>query len=307
MNKKTKNKLYKNLSKEILFNIFLKPLATMIALVILEFVIYVIGFQIYWYADDPIYIFLIWILNHLVQINIVIAIGFFIYFFFKSLSIINTYLLEITNAATEITSEDSNFIKLSPPLEPLENFLNKSKQSYKKNQEIAKESEQRKNDLIMYLAHDLKTPLTSVIGYLTLIEDEKEISKELKEKYNSIALDKALRLEDLINDFFDITRFNLASIELEKSEVNLSVMLEQITYEFLPILKEKNLSFDLNIENDVNYICDIQKMERVFDNLIRNAINYSYENNKINILLKQKNSEIIIKFTNNGLQYLKKS
>lgn len=77
-----------------------------------------------------------------------------------------------------------------------------------------KEAEQRKNDLVVYLAHDLKTPLTSVIGYLSLLDEEKQISEELRSRYVQIALDKAERLEDLVDEFFEITRFNLTHISL---------------------------------------------------------------------------------------------
>ena len=81
----------------------------------------------------------------------------------------------------------------------------------------------------MYLAHDLKTPLSSVIGYLTLLhDDEQQISQELREKYLSISLDKAERLEDLINEFFEITRFNLSNITLQYSNINLTRVLEQL-------------------------------------------------------------------------------
>ena len=69
---------------------------------------------------------------------------------------------------------------------------------------------------MVYLAHDLKTPLTSVIGCLTLLRDEPRLSPELRSRYTGIALEKAERLEDLINEFFDITRFSLTHLELEK-------------------------------------------------------------------------------------------
>lgn len=84
-----------------------------------------------------------------------------------------------------------------------------------------REAEQRKNVLVVYLAHDLKTPLTSVIGYLTLLRDEPQLSPELRARYTGIALDKAERLEELINEFFEITRFNLSHLELEKQPVDL--------------------------------------------------------------------------------------
>ena len=78
----------------------------------------------------------------------------------------------------------------------------------------------RKNDLITYLAHDLKTPLTSVIGYLSLLEEVPDMPLEQKAKYVHITLDKALRLERLINEFFEITRYNLQQIILEKEKVD---------------------------------------------------------------------------------------
>lgn len=151
---------------------------------------------------------------------------------------------------------------------------------------MAKEAEQRKNDLIIYLAHDLKTPLTSVIGYLSLLQDEPLISPELRARYTGIALDKALRLEDLIGEFFDITRFNLTTLTLEQEQVNLSRMLEQITYEFLPVLSEKGLSWQLDIQPEVQINCDPDKLQRVFDNLIRNAVNYSYPDSSISLAMK---------------------
>ena len=104
-----------------------------------------------------------------------------------------------------------------------------------------------------------------------MLRDENKISEELREKYLSISLEKAEYLEDLINEFFEITRFNLSNITLEYSRVNLTRMLEQLTYEFKPMFLEKNLKCELEIAPDTMIKCDVNKMQRVFDNLLRNA------------------------------------
>ena len=146
----------------------------------------------------------------------------------------------------------------------------------------------------------MKTPLTSVIGYLTLLRDENKISEELREKYLSISLEKAEHLEDLINEFFEITRFNLSNITLEYSRVNLTRMLEQLIYEFKPMLLEKNLKCELEIAPDTMIKCDVNKMQRVFDNLMRNAVNYSFDDSTIHIAVKQNGENLCIQFTNCG-------
>ena len=156
------------------------------------------------------------------------------------------------------------------------------------------------NDLLVYLAHDLKTPLTSVIGYLTLLREETEISPKLQEKYTGISLRKAERLEDLINEFFDVTRFNLTSMELEFERVHLSRMIEQICSEFEPVLQEKNLTWKLDIEPEITMIGDPDKLSRVFDNLIRNACNYSYPDTEIQCSLKKENDSIVCRIKNHG-------
>ena len=116
----------------------------------------------------------------------------------------------------------------------------------------------------------------------------------------SISLEKAERLEDLINEFFEITRFNLSNITLEYSKVNLTRLLEQLTYEFKPMLSEKNLKCVLQIAPESLVRCDVNKMQRVFDNLLRNAVNYSFENTEIHITVVQESNQIRIRFTNSG-------
>lgn len=210
------------------------------------------------------------------------------------------YFNEINRGIDALIEENSGDVVLSTELAATEKKINHIKHTLEQRKLAAELSEQRKNDLVVYLAHDLKTPLTSVIGYLTLLRDENKISEELREKYLSISLEKAEHLEDLINEFFEITRFNLSNITLEYSRVNLTRMLEQLTYEFKPMFLEKNLKCELEIAPDTMIKCDVNKMQRVFDNLLRNAVNYSFDDSTIHIAVKQNGENLCIQFTNCG-------
>lgn len=207
---------------------------------------------------------------------------------------------EIIAAIDEIYKKDDALISLSGDLKDVTAKMNSIKFSLRENEKLAKDAEKRKNDLIIYLAHDLKTPLTSIIGYLTILSEENDLSHRFRKKYLKISFDKALRLEDLINEFFEITRFNLNDMILEKTEVHFSMMMEQIIYEFTPFLSEKNLSIHSDIESDIQLDMDPNKMERVIDNIIRNAINYSYENSEITICVRKEHDFVDVHVTNRG-------
>lgn len=210
------------------------------------------------------------------------------------------YATQMINSIEGLYGSDTDLVNLPDELKDVEDRLNQIKYNSLRNQQLAREAEQRKNDLVVYLAHDLKTPLTSVIGYLTLLRDEQQISPELREKYLSISVEKAERLETLINEFFEITRFNLNEMVLETTKVNLTRMLEQITDEFKPMMLPKGLTCKVKAEKDILIHCDVKKLDRVFDNLIRNSINYSYENSEILITATLSEQVVTLKFRNHG-------
>lgn len=252
------------------------------------------------YGDEPVYLFVKIAQKNMIGIFVSawligIIVDMFIYWK-KTLK----YLDTLADATTKLLSNDDELIHLPVELKNIEDELNNTKKIVIRNEQVAKETEQRKNDLIMYLAHDLKTPLTSVIGYLTLLRDEQQISPELREHYLEISLDRAERLEELINEFFEITRFNLTNITLELSRINMTRMLEQISYEFTPLYAEKELTCNLSLDPDLEMLVDVDKMERVFDNLIRNAINYSFEKGTITILAKKQGDMVEFIFRNEG-------
>lgn len=210
------------------------------------------------------------------------------------------YFNEINQGIDSLVDEQSEDIRLSEELVATEQKINSIRHTLAQRKAATELEEKRRKELVVYLAHDLKTPLTSVIGYLNLLQDQKEIKEEERKKYLSIALKKAERLEELINEFFDVTRFHLSGITLEYSRVNLTRMLEQITYEFQPQLEEKGLECILECPPDVSVNCDVNKIQRVFDNLLRNAVNYSYEHGTIRVCVTQEEAQVTICFTNPG-------
>ncbi len=253
-----------------------------------------------WYGSEFLYpvIHMVWdnLIPVLFTLSITIIVGVTYYYLAKPLR----YLDEVIAASKKLAHPSDDPIELSAAMHNVQDELNLVREQALRNAIIAKEAEQRKNDLIVYLAHDLKTPLTSVIGYLTLLKDEKQISEPLRERYTHIALDKAERLEDLINEFFDITRFNLTALTLEMELINLSRMLEQIASEFEPVLAEKSLRWHLEIQQDIMFSCDPDKLQRVFDNLIRNAVNYSYPGTEISVFMEREEQETRIRVCNHG-------
>ena len=288
------------MSRNLLIQYCLSIIGYIVGLVLFVYIAWRFCAMFTWYADDPLYWILHFIKEYIVLFMLIaIVVGWLLissYFISKPMR----YLDEVVDATEKLVSPKDEPIVLSDAMSYVESDLNRVREKALQNARAAKEAEQRKNDLVIYLAHDLKTPLTSVIGYLTLLRDETQISDELREKYLSISLDKAERLEDLINEFFEITRFNLSNITLEYSRVNLTRMLEQLTYEFKPMLLEKNLSCELEIATDTMIRCDVDKMQRVFDNLLRNAVNYSFPNSVIEITALCDKSNIKIKFKNSG-------
>jgi two-component system sensor histidine kinase VanS len=142
-------------------------------------------------------------------------------------------------------------------------------------------AERRKNDLVMYIAHDIRTPLTSVIGYLSLLDETPDMPIAQRVKHVHIALDKAYRLEQLIDEFFEITRFNSGVITLSKKTVDLRYMLMQIADEFYPQLGAGGRRIKLCAGEALTVCGDPDKLARVFNNILKNAAIYSDENSDI--------------------------
>lgn len=224
----------------------------------------------------------------------------FALFFYIALSKMTKYLDQVGDGIENIASDSTEPIRLITELKPIEIRLNEIKATLKRQELASIEGEKKKNDLVLFLAHDLKTPLTSIVAYLSMLDSHPEMDPEEREKYTHIALEKSMRLGELINEFFDITRYNLQDIELEPVEIDLSFMLEQIADELYGVLQEKSLTCEVEVEENLEVYGDPDKLARVFDNILRNAVAYCYENSKIEIHAQMKKDDIEILFINEG-------
>lgn len=221
-------------------------------------------------------------------------------FFYIALSKMTKYLDQVGDGIENILSDSAEPIHLITELKPLEKKLNEIKCTLKRQEQEAAQIEQKKNDLVLFLAHDLKTPLTSVVAYLSMLDSHPEMSVEERARYTHISLEKAIRLGDLISEFFEITKFNLQDIVLEPVEVNLTMMLEQIADELYGVLQEKGLTCSVEAEEEFVIHGDPDKLARVFDNILRNAIVYCRENTTLEISAVLLGDSVGITFANEG-------
>ena len=168
----------------------------------------------------------------------------------------------------------------------------------------------RRSDLVTYLAHDLKTPLTSVIGYLSLLDEVPDMPEAQRVRYTGVALDKACRLERLVNEFFDITRYSLTHIELELAPVDLAGLLVQLADEFYPALAAHGNVARVTVAGTVRTVeqpgeplvvtADAARLARVFGNLLRNAIAYSDEGTPVEIGAVAGEGSVVVTVSDTG-------
>ncbi|MCD7884819.1 MAG: HAMP domain-containing histidine kinase [Lachnospiraceae bacterium] len=226
----------------------------------------------------------------------------FFLFYLLALKRMTRYLNSVSDGLDRVLSESPEAIVLPGELEPMAEQMNELRRRLSWRAQQAVESEQRKNEMVVCLAHDLKTPLTSVTAYLTMLDEHPEMSQEERVKYTHITLEKAIRLEELMNEFFEITRFNAQDITLEKREINLSIMLEQLEDENYGLLNAKNMTCVVDVQEGLLMLGDPEQLARVFDNLLKNAAAYGNEGTQILIQARGGNGGITIVFTNEGPQ-----
>lgn len=212
------------------------------------------------------------------------------------------YIEYISSSLREISKGDLEYnveIKGYDELAILASDINYMEREIKEKIENERLAEKTKSELITNVSHDLRTPLTSVMGYMGLVKDKKYSSEEERDDYLNIAYNKAEKLKILIEDLFQYTKMNNEGLSLEKSEIDINELIRQLIMELSPTAEEKNIEFLDNMGNKRVIInVDGDKISRVFENILSNAVKYSPSGEKISILCEDTSVSTIITIEN---------
>lgn len=214
------------------------------------------------------------------------------------------YIGRISDAMLSISEGDLNVsieVEGDDEFSAMAASLNKMVEDLKNLMDKEREAERTKNELITNVAHDLRTPLTSIIGYLELLSGDAKLDEEMQKKYSNIAYVKARRLEKLIEDLFGFTKLNYGRVSMRVSQVDVVKLLSQLLEEFYPSFADKNLSYELQSNVPARIItADGNLLARLFDNLINNAIKYGADGKRILVKIHSEDQVVKVQVINYG-------
>ncbi|HFR4150385.1 ATP-binding protein [Bacillus cereus] len=238
-----------------------------------------------------------------VNFFLIIFIPLSIMFFFFLTRPYVKYFDEISNGIHHLANgEFTNEVRVSSNDEfgYIAREINVASEKLKEAVERGDFAESSKDQLIVNLAHDLRTPLTSVLGYLDLILKDENLTKEQIKHFSTIAFTKSERLESLIDELFEITRMNYGMLKLEKRPIDIGELLIQLDEELYPLLEKKELEARLNITPQLPINGDGKLLARVFENLLTNGIRYGYDGKFVDVNGYIEGEEVVVQIINYG-------
>ena len=164
----------------------------------------------------------------------------------------------------------------------------------------AKAAETRKNELVVYLAHDIRTPLTSVVGYLSILAESPELPAEDRTRFARVALEKAERLEGLVAELFEVARYDLQALPLERERVDLGLLCGQIAAELYPEAHEKDVTVAVAASERASAFVDPDKMARAVLNVARNAVTFAEAGTEVSIKVEMEGETASIEVVDTG-------
>ena len=239
-----------------------------------------------------------------VVIMLIIGITLFIMYFLLLTKKFGHYIERISTGITAIAAGDFEtkiVISNDDEFAVIAEKINQMAEDIKKIIENDRKGEYTKNQLITSVAHDLRTPLTSIIGYLELVSDKSKVPQETKDHYIKVAYDKSKRLEKLIEDLFAYTKFSSGEVVMDSLEIDMVKFIAQLAEEFYPSFQENGLEYEFYSEvNSAVVVADGNLLARAFANLIDNAIKYGKDGKSVKIELKEDEENVKVLIINYG-------
>ena len=246
-------------------------------------------------------------MNYVVlMILVVIALGILLFFFycFVLTNKYSVYLREIKLGIQEISIgnfENQIPVKGNGELSNIARNLNEMSNSIYLFLCDERQNEDVKNELITSVAHDLRTPLTSIIGYMYLVLYRVDLEEDKKRHYLQVAFDKSKRLEQLIEDLFNYSKYSTDEVKLNYQKIDIVRFMGQMVEEFYPSFKDNELQYEFVSEIEEAYICaDGNLLARAVGNLISNAIKYGKDGKMIKIHMKREEDYVCVSVLNYG-------
>ncbi|MGG0717953.1 HAMP domain-containing sensor histidine kinase [Robertmurraya massiliosenegalensis] len=224
----------------------------------------------------------------------------FFYLLTKQYSI---YFKEISTGIRYLAHGDFSYqvqIKSNDEFEHIAHDINLASEQLQQAIERGDFSESSKDQLVVNLAHDLRTPLTSVLGYLDLIIKDENLSQEQIKHFLTIAFTKSQRLERLIDELFEITRMNYGILPIKKNHINLSDLLHQLTEELYPVFEKNDLIARMNLVPHLPIWGDGELLARVFENLLTNSNRYGNDGQFVDINGFMDSGTVVVQIVNYG-------
>lgn len=210
------------------------------------------------------------------------------------------YFDALSEAVGKVIGDKDAPIELPQDLSIARNELAVIRSQSLADERAAKAAEQRKNELVAYLAHDIRTPLTSVLGYLDLLRETTDLPRDTLRKYADVAYSKAERLESLINEFFEITRYNLSAIPIERETVGVRLFCQQVAESFFPEASARHIRISVDVDAADQFYVDPDKLARALGNVLRNAVAYADTHSVIALAARQDARFTTITVANRG-------
>lgn len=246
------------------------------------------------------------ILGNFIVLSLIGLIGVFLISFIFFINRKVKYIKYITREVKKIEAEGFGKtidVQGNDELSELSQSINRMSSKLKEQIEKERLIERNKNELITNVSHDLRTPLTSINGYVDLLKENEFKDKKKFDEYIAVVDRRSKGLTTLVNELFEYTTLNSSDIKLNFDYVDIVTLVSHIANEYSVIFERSGLKLERNIINKEIFMeLDVDKMVRVFQNLLSNANKYSLENSTVTLSLKEEESSIIISISNSTVE-----